>query len=309
MKDFPLSRRAVVGSMLAAGLAEPLASAVFEASVLPVSRSWGPPPPPVQTRSGLTDLPGVKLWYWDTLGAGEPVIFLHPGTGSGLIWGYQQAAFAQAGYRVIGYSRRGHAKSQSGDPDNPGTGADDLANLADALGIERFHLVGSAAGGFIVPDFALSFPERLITMTLACTQGGVIEPDYRARIAMLYPEGYFSMPESFRELSPTYRVAYPEGAHEWEELEKKSQSGPRRIAQASKNQLTWAAVETIATPSLIFTGAADLYMPPPLMLEYASHLANKEVAIISEAGHSVYWEQPAAFNGLILDFLSRHRGG
>ena len=41
-------------------------------------------------------------------GGGQPIVLLHPATGSGLIWAYQQPAFVKAGYRVIAYSRRGY---------------------------------------------------------------------------------------------------------------------------------------------------------------------------------------------------------
>jgi pimeloyl-ACP methyl ester carboxylesterase len=28
--------------------------------------------------------------------------------------------------------------------------------------------------------------------------------------------------------------------------------------------------------------------------------------IVTEAGHSIYWEQPAVFNRTVLDFIARH---
>jgi pimeloyl-ACP methyl ester carboxylesterase len=59
-------------------------------------------------------------------GTGPAVVLLHPATGSSLVWGYQQATFAAAGYRVVGYSRRGFNGSSPVDPANPGSGADAL---------------------------------------------------------------------------------------------------------------------------------------------------------------------------------------
>jgi pimeloyl-ACP methyl ester carboxylesterase len=40
----------------------------------------------------------------------------------------------------------------------------------------------------------------------------------------------------------------------------------------------------------------------------AARIANSELVVVSESGHSVYWEQPEAFNRAILDFVARHRG-
>jgi pimeloyl-ACP methyl ester carboxylesterase len=113
------------------------------------------------------------------------------------------------------------------------------------------------------------------------------------------------MPASFRELGPSYRLANPEGLAQWEALEKKS-APAGRVEQKPRNALTWAAIESIRTPALCIAGAADLYMPAPLTLEYASHLRQAEAVIVNESGHSAYWEQPIATNRALIDFLRRN---
>jgi len=137
-----------------------------------------PIPAPVPAKEAVASIPDTRLWYWDTGGTGAPVVFLHPATGSGLIWGYQQPAFANAGYRVIAYSRRGYGGSDPVPKENPGTAAGDLQNLVDSLGLKKFHLVGSAAGGGIAMDYAHSHPERLLSLVIACAIGGVLDKDY-----------------------------------------------------------------------------------------------------------------------------------
>src|SRR6188768_4254859 len=81
---------------------------------------WTPVPLPAQVpvTEGRAKLPGTTLWYWDTGGKGPIVVLLHAASGSGAFWGYQQPALVEAGYRVIGYSRRGYLKSDPGDPNN-----------------------------------------------------------------------------------------------------------------------------------------------------------------------------------------------
>ena len=48
----------------------------------------------------------------------------------------------------------------------------------DHLKIDRFHLVGTAAGGFVAWDYALSFPRRLRSLVVANSIGGVQDPEY-----------------------------------------------------------------------------------------------------------------------------------
>src|SRR6185503_3936929 len=92
---------------------------------------------PAGGREGLADLPGVHLWFNDSGGSGEPVVFVHAATGSSRVWEYQRPVFASRGYRVITYDRRGYGRSvtDSSGP-QPGTGADDLNALMDYLKVE-----------------------------------------------------------------------------------------------------------------------------------------------------------------------------
>jgi pimeloyl-ACP methyl ester carboxylesterase len=78
-------------------------------------------------------------------------------------------------------------------------------------------------------------------------------------------------------------------------------------AQKPRNRLLWAPLEQIRTPSLFLAAAADLYAPAPLILEVASHISGSQTAILSECGHSGYWEQPKAFNAALIAFLRSHR--
>jgi len=267
-----------------------------------------PTPIPVQApaKEGVAKLPsGASLFYWDTGGDGPVVVFSHPATGSALVWPYQQPVFAAAGYRVIGYSRRGHFGSAPVDKACPGSASLDLHELIEHLGVSVFHAVASAAGGAIIVDYALSHPERLRSITLSSSVGGVREPDYLALSERLRPPGFHDMPPDFREIGPSYRAACPEGVAAWLALEHMALSG-ERIGPKPVNEITWASLETLRTPVLLMTGDADLWLPPPLLHMYAARLSCNEVVIVPECGHALYWEAPHLFNHHVLDFIGRH---
>src|SRR6185295_15834300 len=146
-----------------------------------------PIPEQVPAKEGMAALPGTHLGYWDTGGGGEPVVFLHPASGSALVWLYQQPVFAKAGYRVIAYSRRNYYNSDSALEENPGSASEDLQNLIEFLGLEKFHIVSSAAGGSIAADYSLSHPERLLSLTvssnnLAAANGNIAAAAAKIRI-------------------------------------------------------------------------------------------------------------------------------
>lgn len=275
---------------------------------MPAQTTWADIPEQAAATEGYVDINGVKLWYWDTGGDGEPVVLMHPLTGSAAIWGYQQPALVAAGFRVIAYSRRGHYKSDAGPGDDTGTAVGDLQTVATHLGLQQFHLVGTAGGGFIVPDYALSHPEKLLSITIACSTAAATDPRYRETyLAMLNTVEIQERPTWLQELGPSYRAANPEGVAAWRALEELALPNGR-VRQPAVNDLSWDAFESIRTPTLLMTADADTYMPPTRLLELAGHMsgADPEVAIFSESGHSSYWEQPEAFNKVLIEFLLRH---
>ena len=262
-------------------------------------------PAQVPVKEGWAQLSDTRLWYWDTGGSGQPVVLLHPATGSSEIWSYQQPALARAGYRVVAYSRRGYYKSDPVPRENPGSASEDLKNLLDVLGIGKCHLAGSAAGCAIALDFALSYASRLYSLTLACGVGGIEDEDYVKMAAEVRLPGFDGMPAEFRELSPSYRASNPEGTARWVELERAAVTG-NRFGQKPANRISWAALERMNVPTLLIGGDADLAVAPPMLRAIARHLPDAELIFVPEAGHSVYWEQPEAFNRALLSHLAKH---
>jgi pimeloyl-ACP methyl ester carboxylesterase len=227
----------------------------------------------------------------DTGGKGTPIVFLHAATGHGGMWQHQLPTFT-AGYRCIAFDRSvdGFASEQVGE-------------VAAKLKLERFHLVGTAAGAIIAVDYALSHAERVRSLVVANSIVGVQDPDYLEMSARLRPSPQFDkMPADFRELGPSYRAGNAEGTKRWNELA----HAKARIAYSVKNRITWAALETITAPTLLLTGDADLYMPPSVLRLFAKRFPHCESIVLPECGHSAYWEQPEVFNRAILEFLGKH---
>lgn len=260
------------------------------------------------TAGALATVPGRRLWYVDTGGTGTPVVLLHAASGSSLMWERQMPALRAAGYRVIAYDRVGWGRSELDEGAAPGTAADDLQALLGMLRVERFHLVGTAAGGFVAFDYALSFPERLRSLTVANSIGGVQDEDYLALGRRLRPSPQFdALPVEVREVGPAYRAADAAGTARWVELSRQSRlARPLPSAQTFRNRVTFARLETIRVPTLLISGGADLYAPPPVMRLFADHLRGAETLAVPDAGHSTFWEQAELFNRSLLTFLKRY---
>ncbi len=257
---------------------------------------------------GFVEVPGAKIFYKDSGGSGVPVVFLHAFTGDSGVWEHQIRAFTGAGYRFIAYDRRGFGQTVADANGPASTGADDLLALIDRLKIGKFHLVGTAGGGFVAVDFAISYPQRLRSFTLLCSTAGVQDQEYVEATRRMRPDGFEKMPNSFLELSPSYRFAHPEGAARWSEFEARNRApeAVRGPAQPSRNHVTLAMLEGIEIPTLVMAGDADLYAPPALMRRIADRIHGAQFVTIPEAGHSVWWEEPDEFNRTVIAFIGKH---
>ena len=255
----------------------------------------------------FVELPGVRLWYHDEGGGGAPVVLMHAASGTRESWTYQLADFAAAGFRCIAYDRRAWGRSLPNPAgEQPGTVADDLNALAGHLGLERFHLVATAAGGTGAIDYALSYPDRTRSLVLADTIGGVRDPEYLLVQQRLRPPEIQALPVELRELSAGYRGTDPAGTERWLAIERASRpAGWEDFRQPPRNELTFSRLATLRMPVLVIAGEADLVTPPALMRLLAAPIPDCEFATIPEAGHGAFWEQPATWNRIVLDFLSR----
>jgi pimeloyl-ACP methyl ester carboxylesterase len=272
-----------------------------------VASLWLAGPPAARAADGFIDLPNVKLWVADTGGSGDPVILLHANTGTAEAWQKQIPAFAAAGYRVIAIDRPAWGKSVVREGMKPVSVAEDIEALADHLGLARFHLVGTAGGGYIALDYAAWRPQRLRSLVIAASGLGLVGDQeaetFRKQAAI---PGFERAPPEVREISPSYRGLNPEGVARWKEIEAHAMQHGAAVPPLHTPN-TDEKIAAITTPLLVIAGDVDLTTPSGAIRLWAKHLkVPYDWALIPEAGHSVAWEQPEAFNQAVLAFLRKH---
>ncbi len=100
------------------------------------------------------DIGGFKLYY-ERVGGGPALVFLHGLGGNHLSW-WQQLPYFMRWYECITLDQRSFGLSP--DPDGKFANAhpDDLARLLDHLKIERAALVGQSMGGWTIVGYALA---------------------------------------------------------------------------------------------------------------------------------------------------------
>ncbi|MDX1994137.1 MAG: alpha/beta hydrolase [bacterium] len=110
------------------------------------------------------DVNGAEIYYIERGNPEGPVVLLlHGFGGSTFTWRDNMDAIVEAGFRVIAFDRPPYGLSdKSPDLDYTVQGYSQLtAGVMDALEVESAVLVGHSAGGGVIAQFAIDFPERV----------------------------------------------------------------------------------------------------------------------------------------------------
>src|SRR5918994_2826502 len=101
---------------------------------------------------------------------GLPVLFLHGNASSSRFFEETLAALASLSrYRGLAPDLRGYGDSETRPLDATrglSDFSDDLQDLAQALGLEEFHLVGWSAGGSVAMQFTMDHPSMVASLVL-----------------------------------------------------------------------------------------------------------------------------------------------
>ncbi|WP_223874708.1 alpha/beta fold hydrolase [Salinispora oceanensis] len=240
---------------------------------------------------------GPTRTYYETRGAGKPVILLHGGLCTAESCEPQASALAGA-YGVIVPERRGHGRTA--DVEGPITYeamADDTVVFMDALGIASADLVGWSDGALVGLLVALRRPERvrrLVFMGQAATLEGT-RPESLAYLSSL----------TVRTLNPSFERAYaatsPNGVEHFPvvlEKLKRLWCGPTGVSLDELSRVT--------APTLVLVGDND-----SVSVAHAAAvrdaLADGQLGVVPGTSHEMPMEKPEVVNRLILEFLTEER--
>src|SRR5204863_3770584 len=122
---------------------------------------------------GYAEVNGLDLYY-ETHGAGQPLILLHGGLGSGEMFGPVLPALSEH-HQVIAPDLQGHGRTADIDrPIDVRLMADDIAALIGHLGLEKPDLVGYSLGGGVALHTAAKYPAKVRRLVAASAN---IRPD------------------------------------------------------------------------------------------------------------------------------------
>ena len=196
---------------------------------------------------------GLNLYY-ETHGAGRPMILLHGGLGSGEMFGPILPALAER-HRVVAVDLQGHGRTADIDrPIDVRLMADDIAALITHLGLDRPDVVGYSLGGGVALLTAIKYPamiRRLVSVS-ANIRRDAIYPD------MLAQQGQVGAAAAeFMKDTPMYQL--------YQRVAPRPEDFPRLLDKMGEGMAKdfdfTEEVRGLQAPTLI--AAADADMAPP----------------------------------------------
>ena len=261
---------------------------------------------------------GTQLYYEDTGGDGEPVVFSH-----GLLW--STALFApqvqalRGRYRCIAYDHRGQGRSAkpSGRSVAIETVYEDAVALIQALGVAPCHFVGLSMGGFVGLRLAARRPDLLRSLALLETSAEPEPPQnvprYRAmalaaRFLGVRPLAGRVMPIMFGKSFLTDPARAGERALWRQRLLQNQRSIYRAVNGVIERRDFTGELSRIRTPTLIVVGEEDVATVPAKAERLHAGIAGSRLVRLPRGGHSATVEEPELVNAALSAFLAEHTG-
>ncbi|OUR87744.1 alpha/beta hydrolase [Cycloclasticus sp. 44_32_T64] len=265
-------------------------------------------------------LEDLELHYEHQSNGDTPIIFLHGNFGS---WHYWQPFLQDLPSGYCGYAPDFRGCGDSEVTDNGydiKTLSQDVAQFADRLKIDTFHLVGHSLGGAVAQELAGTIPERILTLTL-------VAPAPAEGMASLtnvsVSDSFFSAKNIFqflatiglkrRFLSTTLKKTMPRlnnnkgylnlVVNDALKMDIKAFDG---FLMALKN---WNGVHLLKRfdfPVLIMHGELDSVIPLQPLKNMQQQIKDCRFHTFRNVGHSPQLEHTKAFNKLLRGFLHGH---
>jgi pimeloyl-ACP methyl ester carboxylesterase len=237
------------------------------------------------------------------------VLFHHGSGASAGIWAGWFPALADA-HRLVSFDMRGYGRSHIPAADfawSLDLMVEDLFAVADAAGLQRFHLVGESIGGTVALAAALARPQRIATLTVSngAHLGASIQR-VEAWRRQLDDGGVKALSDAFLRdrfhddaLSAEQRAWFAAQQERWP---RESILNALRVLIGTDLS---ARLKDITHPTLLLHPDGSPFIPVPVMAELHRLLPDAELNVIGHARHGLPYSHATVCASLLRAFLDR----
>jgi pimeloyl-ACP methyl ester carboxylesterase len=266
------------------------------ASATPPKQRWEQlpdlPAMPASTDHGTVDAHGADIYYARYGRAEAPaVVLLHGGLGNSDHWAHQLPALVDH-FSVIVVDSRGQGRSgRTKATLSYDLMAEDVVAVMDALTVQRASIVGWSDGGEVALKLGIAHPDRVDRLF-------VFGANYDERGSK--PRG--SRTATFQAYAVRCRADYERltpSPHDWGKY-------VDAVMPLYQDPMGFTAdqLRGIQAPTVIADGDHDEVIVLDQVQEMAKLIPHAKLVVFDSASHFALWQDPAAFNRALVDFLT-----
>jgi Predicted hydrolases or acyltransferases (alpha/beta hydrolase superfamily) len=259
---------------------------------------------------------GIRMSYVE-LGDknGEPLVLIHGATDSYISFSQVGAYLADMGYHVFIPELRGHGKTSK--PEDVeytmALHAEDIDSWMDKIKLDEAHFVGHSLGSFVAQELAITYPERVKSMTLIASSNTVADNPVFAWML----EGDDEFP-GFINFDGDIPAEFIEGwtvSDNWDDdfikyTYKHAEKLPYHVwinVFSNMDVDNSERLNSVTVPTLIIWGGLDDLFMLDEQFALIESLSSADVTFIkiNNAGHNVHWSGEAGMDisQYIADFI------
>jgi 3-oxoadipate enol-lactonase len=253
----------------------------------------------------------ARVLFVQQFGSGAPLMLIHGLMVTGEMFRPVIEPLSQY-YRLIVPDLRGHGRSgHLPAPYTVAQLASDLAQVLDALGVESTHVLGYSHGA-VAQQFALDYPARVRSLTLACTYAyNMLSRRERVEGALLpwiiRVLGVRRTAALIIAISGTVRVSrMPPETVRWLR-EMMASNDTAKMVAATRAMLAFDSrghLGEIQTPTLVIAGSQDTAVPMHHARMLANGIKGAQLRVVEGAGHALIWAHPDDLARSVVDAVA-----
>jgi 3-oxoadipate enol-lactonase len=253
-------------------------------------------------------MPGIKVnginLNYHVEGVGEPLLLIGGFNSNRSIW-IGQFPVLNKYFRVITFDNRGAGRTEKQGPYSIQIMTEDAVGLLNRLNIRKTHVLGISLGGLIAQELAITHPDRVSKLVLACTYSHIDEtsgPTLEIMNAVALPA--IRMLDIMLDLTinrPFYRtflIPLMRIRNRFADT-----TAVQEKLKTSYEHNTLKELSQIRSRTLIITGTSDRVIKPASSEILARKIPGAKLIKIDQGSHLFFIEMRKQFNRVVLDFL------
>ncbi|MEU6252638.1 alpha/beta hydrolase [Streptomyces sp. NPDC047043] len=245
----------------------------------------------------IADSDGTAIYY-ERHGSGPAILFVHGSGGHHAAW-WQQVAALREEFTIVTVDLRGFGKSDSSmeefdGQDFPG----DVVAVLDQEDLTDAMLVGQSIGSVAALRAGLLRPERVPSVVLGHSLGGISHPELRELAAADRAEAV-KLPVIDRLLTKPFQQERADLTFLFQQMGTFNVARMQDLRNLDTNGPSLEEIQASGIRVAFLAGEKDAVLGVKTVTRAHELLPGSHLEIVPDAPHSMYWEAPDKYNAAV----------